>query len=288
MSDSLAFNKYAGAVLGTGFLIALLVNASGMMFGEQKVAKAGFKVDVVEDTGGAAVADVPPDWGTVLPKADVAAGQAVFAKCQSCHSLTANGTGPNLTGVEGRHPATEAGFSYSDGMKAFGAKQAVWDYDHLYMFLKGPQAYVAGTKMTFVGLKQPQDRINLIAYLRTQGGTLPIPAPNPAAAAAAAPPPAAAAPAPAGAAPAAPGATPAAARQARRQAGRGDHQRDVACRRDARAEITIRRGFRAVASPAPPVARPRLPACRRSPRCRPAAWAASTTASAFSASSTSG
>ena len=157
-----------------------------MFFGEEKVAKPGFKVEVQEETGGAAVADVPPDWGTVLPKADATAGQAVFAKCQSCHSLTANGTGPNLTGVVGRHPATEAGFAYSDGMKAFGAKQPVWDYDHLYMFLKGPQAYVNGTKMTFVGLKQPQDRINLIAYLRSQGGTLPIPAPNPKAAEAAA------------------------------------------------------------------------------------------------------
>ncbi|THD60474.1 cytochrome c family protein [Phenylobacterium sp.] len=188
MSD-LTFNKYAAAVLATGFTIALLVNASGMIFGEEKVAKPGFKVDVVEDTGGAAAAaDVPPDWGTVLPKADVAAGQAVFAKCQSCHSLTANGTGPDLMGVEGRHPATEAGFAYSDAMKAFGAKQSVWDYDHIYMFLKGPQAYINGTKMTFVGLKQPQDRINLIAYLHTQGATLPIPAPNPKAAAAAAAP----------------------------------------------------------------------------------------------------
>jgi cytochrome c len=69
MSDSLAFNKYAGAVLATGFVIALLVNASGMVFSQDKVEKAGFKVDVVEDTAGAgAVADVPPDWGTVLPK----------------------------------------------------------------------------------------------------------------------------------------------------------------------------------------------------------------------------
>ena len=207
MSDSLAFNKYAGAVLATCFVIAGLVQLSGGVFSEEKVAKPGFKVDVVDETaGGAAVADVPPDWGTVLPKADVAAGQATFAKCQSCHSLTANGTGPNLTGVVGRHPGTEAGFSYSDGMKAFGAKQAVWDYDHLYMFLKGPQAYVNGTKMTFVGLKQPQDRINIIAYLRTQGGTLPIPAPNPAAAPAAAAPTGTtpAAPAAAGLAPAGP------------------------------------------------------------------------------------
>jgi cytochrome c len=204
MSDSLSFNKYAGAVLATGFVIALLYNASGMVFSDEKVAKPGFKVEVAEEAGGAAAApDVPPDWGTVLKTADVAAGQAVFAKCQSCHSLTANGTGPNLTGVVGRKPGTEPGYAYSDAMKAEGAKAPIWDYEHLYEYLKAPQAYVNGTKMTFVGLKQPQDRINIIAYLHTQGSTLPIPAPNPAAAAA----PAAGAAA-AGAAPA-PGATPA-------------------------------------------------------------------------------
>jgi cytochrome c len=208
MSD-LTFNKYAGAVLATAFVIAGLVQLSGGVFGEEKVAKPGFQVAVQEETAGAAAAaDVPPDWGTVLKTADPAAGQAVFAKCQSCHSLTANGTGPNLTGVEGRKPGTEAGFAYSDGMKAFGDKQPVWDYDHLYMFLKGPQAYVNGTKMTFVGLKQPTDRINLIAYLHTQGSTLPIPAPNPAAAAPAA---GAAAPAAGATAAAKPGDKPAAA-----------------------------------------------------------------------------
>ncbi|MFI4965355.1 MAG: c-type cytochrome [Caulobacterales bacterium] len=211
MSDSLTFNKYAGAVLATGFAIALLVQISSGVFSEEKVAKPGFKVVVAEEAaGGAAVADVPPDWGTVLPKADVAAGQTVFTKCQSCHSLTANGTGPDLHGVVGRKPGTEPGFAYSDAMKAFGAKQPIWDYQHIYEFIKGPQAYINGTKMTFVGLKQPQDRINVIAFLRTQGGTLPIPAPNPAA------PPAAKAPAPTGpsAAPGAgqgvpPGSTPA-------------------------------------------------------------------------------
>jgi cytochrome c len=185
MSD-LTFNKYAGAVLATGFTIAILVQVSSGVFSQEKVAKPGFKVEVAEATGGeAAAADVPPDWGTVLPTADASAGQATFAKCQSCHSLTANGTGPNLTGVVGRKPGTEAGFAYSDAMKAFGDKTPVWDYDHLYMFIKGPQAYVQGTKMTFVGLKDPKDRINVIAYLRSQGGTLPIPAPKPAAAPAA-------------------------------------------------------------------------------------------------------
>jgi len=198
MSD-LTFNKVAGAVLATGLAIVGLRALSTGVFTTEPPAKPGFAVEVAAEGGEtAAAADVPPDWGTVLPKADVAAGQAVFAKCQSCHSLTANGTGPNLTGVEGRKPGTEAGFSYSPAMQAFGGKTPVWDYDHLYDFLKNPQAYVSGTKMTFVGLKKPEDRINVIAYLHSQGSSLPIPAPNPAKAAAAAAPGGAAVPAAAG------------------------------------------------------------------------------------------
>jgi cytochrome c len=162
---------------------------SSGIFSEQKVEKPGFAVEVAAETGGAAeAADVPPDWGTVLPKADVAAGEATFAKCQSCHTLGANATGPNLVGVVGRKPGTEAGFAYSPAMQAFGQKAAMWDYDQLYDFLKNPGAYVSGTKMTFVGLKKPEDRVNVIAFLHSKGSTLPIPAPNPKAAAAAAAP----------------------------------------------------------------------------------------------------
>jgi cytochrome c len=207
MSD-LTFNKVAGAVLATGLAIVGLRELSSGIFTQEPVKKPGYLVEVAADTaGGAAAPDVPPDWGTVLPAADVKAGEAVFQKCKSCHNADnggANGTGPNLWGVEGRKPGSHAGFSYSAGMEAFGAKQPVWDYDHIYEFIKGPQAYINGTKMTFVGLKKPEDRINVIAYLHQQGGTLPIPAPNPKAAAAAA--------APAATAPgatAAPGAAPA-------------------------------------------------------------------------------
>jgi cytochrome c len=194
MSD-LTFNKVAGAVLATGLAIVGLRALSTGVFTTEPPAKPGYAVEVAAEGGEAgAAADVPPDWGTVLPKADVAAGQAVFAKCQSCHSLTANGTGPDLMGVVGRKPGTEAGFAYSPAMQAFGGKTPIWDYDHLYEFLKNPQAYVSGTKMTFVGLKKPEDRINIIAYLHTQGSSLAVPPPNPAKAAAAAAPGGAAAP----------------------------------------------------------------------------------------------
>ena len=190
MSD-LTFNKVAGAVLATGLAIFGLRELSSGVFSDEKVEKPGFAVEVAEETGGAgAAAEVPPDWGTVLPTADVAAGQAVFAKCQSCHNVTnggANGTGPNLWGVVGHKPAAHAGFAYSPALQAFAAKQPVWDYEHIYEFVKNPQKYIPGTKMTFVGLKKQEDRINLIAYLHAQGSSLPIPAPNPAAAQAAAP-----------------------------------------------------------------------------------------------------
>ena len=81
----------------------------------------------------------------------------------------------------------------------------VWTFQETSEFLKAPQKHLPGTKMTFVGLKKAEDRINLLAYLNTQGSNLPFPAPNPAAAEGAAPATpaadAAAAPASAGAAP---------------------------------------------------------------------------------------
>ena len=56
----------------------------------------------------------------------------------------ANSTGPNLVGVEGRKPGTEAGYAYSPAMQAFGAKTPAWDYDQLYNYLKNPQALPHG------------------------------------------------------------------------------------------------------------------------------------------------
>ena len=186
MSD-LTFNKIAGAVLATGLAIVGLREVSSGVFAPETPEKAGYAVEVAEEGGGAAAAELPVDWGTVLPTADVAAGEAVFAKCKSCHVADqggANGIGPELWAVVGRKPGSVPGFAYSPGLTEFAGKQATWDYEHLSEFLKAPQKYIAGTKMTFVGLKKPEDRINVIAYLHSKGATLPFPAPNPAAAAA--------------------------------------------------------------------------------------------------------
>lgn len=181
MSD-LTFNKVAGAVLATGLAVVGLREASAIVFAPHAPETPGYAIAIPETTGGAAPAEAPIDWGTVLPIADVAAGEASFAKCVSCHTIAqggANGTGPNLWGVVGAHPAYHAGYSYSSAMVAHGEEAPVWTHEELARFLEAPQRVVPGTKMTFVGLKRREELINVVAYLHSMGGSIPFPAPAP-------------------------------------------------------------------------------------------------------------
>lgn len=185
MSGDLTVNKIMGAVLATGLVIMGVRIGSELIYDTHAPEKPGYLIEVaeVEEAGGGAAADTPPDWGTVLPAADVAAGEAVFKKCTSCHTDTQNGpdmTGPNLWAIVGRPTAGHAGFAYSDAMVAHKAEAPNWTYDQLYGFIGAPQKWVKGTKMSYAGVKKPEDRINLIAYLRTMGSTgYAIPAPDP-------------------------------------------------------------------------------------------------------------
>jgi|HubBroStandDraft_6_1064221.scaffolds.fasta_scaffold175397_2 cytochrome c len=184
--DSLTFNKIAGAVLATGLVVFGLQNLTSILFEQAPPAKPGYAIAVAADTsGGGEAADVIPDWGTVLPKADIAKGQTITSKCASCHMFDPGDTpniGPGLFGVVGRPPGTQAKYTtYDSAMQDFAKTHNAWTYDLLYQFLKAPGQFMPGTKMTFVGLKDPQDRINVIAYLRSNGSpTYPIPAPAPA------------------------------------------------------------------------------------------------------------
>src|SRR4051812_42197081 len=121
-----------------------------------------------------------PDGGPVLPTADAAAGKAISTKCEQCHDLTKGGPnkiGPNLFGVVDRPRASHPGFAYSAAMKG---KPGNWTYDELFKFIKSPGYDIPGTKMSFAGLRSDKDRINLIAYLRSNADPpAPIPAPAP-------------------------------------------------------------------------------------------------------------
>jgi cytochrome c len=98
---------------------------------------------------------------------DPAKGADVFKRCIACHKVgpsAKNGVGPNLNGVVGRPAATEAGYSYSDALKASGI---TWDKATLQQWVQGPKKLVPGTKMTFAGLASAQDAADVVAYLAT-------------------------------------------------------------------------------------------------------------------------
>lgn len=119
-----------------------------------------------------------PDLGTLLAGADANAGKTKAQACMSCHDFSSGGPnriGPNLWQVVGRDIASHPGFAYSPAMTA---RHGNWTYDLLYDFLAHPARTVPGTKMTFAGLRRPEDRAAVIRFLATLG-TKPPPFPQP-------------------------------------------------------------------------------------------------------------
>ncbi len=100
---------------------------------------------------------------------DAAAGKKVFNKCKACHfaDKKKNKVGPYLVGVFGRKAASVEGFRYSKAMQAKGAEGLVWNEETLDKYLAAPKKFIPGNKMAFAGLKKPEDRANVIAYLKT-------------------------------------------------------------------------------------------------------------------------
>ena len=186
MSGDLKWNKIMGAGLATVFVILMVKEGTAFIYHNEAPEKMGYFVDAPEEAAGGAAEEavLPPDWGTILPTADLAAGEAAFARCKSCHTVDAggaNGIGPNLFGVVGGPVMHMSGFAYSDAMQAHKGEAPAWGLDELDQFLTAPGRYVPGTKMSFAGIRDTQTRVNLIAWLRSQGsGGMAIPAPDPA------------------------------------------------------------------------------------------------------------
>ena len=91
-------------------------------------------------------------------------GAQVYQRCQLCHSIEHDLVGPRHLGLFGRKAGSIAGYPYSAAMKNSGI---IWSEETLNRFLSGPQAYVPGTRMTFTGLPNEQDRADVIAYLNS-------------------------------------------------------------------------------------------------------------------------
>jgi cytochrome c len=168
-------NTIAGWVLAA--LITLL--GSSILFGtfvfHNESDKTGYIIQGVESGAGGGKAATP--LPVLLAAADVAKGEAVFKKCVACHTIAAggaNGIGPNLHATLGEGVGQgKAGYAFSAALSGKGGK---WGFENMDEWLSNPKKFAPGTKMSFAGLGNPEERANVIAYLNAQGSNLPLPA----------------------------------------------------------------------------------------------------------------
>ncbi len=169
-------------VIFAGILIAGIVGMLAGFISRQVVTpefphEDAFLIEVTESAGGGGSGGPsgPEPILGLLASADLAKGEALSKQCAACHDFTSGGpdrVGPNLYGLVGRTKGTHGGFAYSDDMKAKGG---TWTFEDLNHFLWKPKSFVAGTKMNFIGLKKPEDRAAMIAWLNTHGSNVAMP-----------------------------------------------------------------------------------------------------------------
>lgn len=166
------FNTAAGWVLFAGIIGLGAAVFSSKYFHADKPERPdtlGYVIEGVEleDTGAAAVVPL----GNLLVDATVEAGERVFAKCSACHTIEqggANGIGPNLYEVMGATIGNHVpGYAYSPALMEKGGS---WTWEDMDAWLKNPRGYADGTKMSFAGLSDPEDRANVMVYMESFGG----------------------------------------------------------------------------------------------------------------------
>lgn len=165
-------NKILASIIVAG-LIALICGkiANGLYHPVTEPEKRGFQVEVAEaGSEGEETAETVEeviDIPALMAAASVEEGQKVFKQCVSCHTPEQGGAhklGPNLAGVVNAKQASKEGYAYSDALKAVGK---TWTYDELFAFLKKPRKYASGTKMSFAGIKKPEQIANVIKYMES-------------------------------------------------------------------------------------------------------------------------
>ncbi len=174
--DSFEITKIVGAVCGSLLVLLTINTAAHSIIGSPAEGGHGdehgnaYVIEVAEaETGGAEEEAEPEiDFSEVYASADAAEGEGLFRACGSCHKLEdgANAVGPHLYDLVGRDIAAVDGFAYSD---ALASLEGAWTPEELSAFLENPAGYAAGTKMSYRGMADVEDRANLIAYLDTIG-----------------------------------------------------------------------------------------------------------------------
>ncbi|WP_233356007.1 c-type cytochrome [Henriciella aquimarina] len=102
--------------------------------------------------------------------ADYDRGRRIFYQCQSCHTLEEGGQavlGPNLYGLFDREVGTKEGFDYSPALQE---ADFTWTPEQLEQWLANPREFLPGNRMSFAGVRRPDDRTAVIAYIMAETG----------------------------------------------------------------------------------------------------------------------
>ncbi len=101
---------------------------------------------------------------------NVAAGERLFDDCKGCHQVgrgAENRVGPHLNMLFGRKAASLEGFRYSKSLTRAASNGLEWHADTLSAYIENPRTFASGTRMSYNGMKDAEDRADLIAFLRT-------------------------------------------------------------------------------------------------------------------------
>ncbi len=168
MFDTMTVTKAAAGLFGAFLALLLAKWGADVLYSVDGHGEAAYIIET--ESSGESGSDEPEvAFEDMLAAADAEKGAKVFRKCSACHKLEdgANSTGPYLYAIVDRPIGTASGFGgYSAAMKSHGGN---WTPEALDAFLLKPGDYISGTSMSFAGLKKPEDRVNLIAYLQTIG-----------------------------------------------------------------------------------------------------------------------
>ncbi|SUE42885.1 c-type cytochrome [Roseomonas gilardii] len=179
---SLEGNKAFAAILTAGVVFGVAGFIGSVVVSPHRLEKPAIQIgDAPAEAGAAAPApyEVPP-IAPLLANANADTGRTLAQRqCGACHIFEnngRNGVGPNLYGIVGRPHAAVEGFNYSPANKAEAGH--VWDYEAINRFISAPARAMPGTRMAFAGLSNPQQRADVLAYLRTLSDN-PPPLPTP-------------------------------------------------------------------------------------------------------------
>jgi len=171
MFDTMTMTKTIGAFCGT-FLVFLLGgwaaeliyhSGGGHGDGHGDGHHQAYVIPVESDDAGEEEVVEGPPFAELYAVADAGAGEGEFRPCSSCHALDgSDGVGPHLNGIVDKAVGAAAGYGYSGSLVAVAD---TWTPENLNAFLENPSSYAPGTAMNFRGIRDAQDRANLIAYL---------------------------------------------------------------------------------------------------------------------------